>query len=157
MGFFTSVLGGQNRTLSQDISKLGQIGDWSIGQGQGDVATGTEFWKSILSGDSSKQMQAVAPEVSAAKTSANQDIKTRAETGTRSGGNAASNAATTDKYHEWMTNLIGGLQSNAASSLTSTGGSLIGTGLEATGQQIGASEQQMKNWGHSLAGMSLGS
>ena len=156
-GFFGSVLGGANSTLDTAIPKLGQTADWATGQGRGDVATGTDFWKSILSGDSSKQMQALGGTVGAAKTSVNQDIKTATEMGTRSGGTAASHVATTAKFHGWMTSLLGDLTGQAASSLTSTGGSLIGTGLEATGQQIGASEQQMKNWGHSLAGKSLGS
>jgi hypothetical protein len=156
MGFFSSILGGKNETLNEAIPKLGQTADWATGEGKADVTAGTNFYKSILSGDSSKQMQAVGGTVGAAKTSVNQDTKTATEMGTRSGGTAASNAATTDKFHSWMTNLFGDLTGKAAESLTSTGGSLIGTGLEATGQQIGASQQRMNNWEHSLAGKQFG-
>jgi hypothetical protein len=155
-GFFSSVLGGSNSTLNSAIPQLGQTSDWATGQGKADVGAGTDWFKALLSGDSTKQMQALAPEVSAMKTSNAQTQKTNAEMGTRSGGTAASNAASSDKFHSDLTNLIGSLTNNAASSLTSTGGSLLGTGLEATGQQIGASEQQMKNWEHSLAGKQFG-
>jgi hypothetical protein len=156
MGFWGSILGGKNETLDQSIPKLGQTADWATGLGKADVMQGSNFLSSILSGDSSKQMQVLGGTVGAAKTSVNQDTKTASEMGTRSGGTAASNAAMTDKFHGWMTSLFGDLTGHAADTLTSVGGNLVGTGLEATGQQIGASEQQMKNWQHSLAGKQLG-
>jgi hypothetical protein len=156
MGFWGSILGGKNETLDQSIPKLGQTADWATGLGKADVMQGSNFLSSILSGDSSKQMQVLAPEVGAAKTSLNQDTKKSSLFGSRSGGTAASNAAETDQFHGWMTNLFGGLTGHAADTLTSVGGNLVGTGLEATGQQIGASEQQMKNWQHSLAGKQFG-
>ena len=152
MGFFSSIWGGSNKTLNQDIPKLGQVGDWSTGQGEGDIAAGTNFYKSLLSGDSSAQMKVLSPEINAAKTSANQDNKTATEFGTRSGGTAASTAATNDKVRSSITDLLGKLTGSAASNLTSTGGSLMGTGLSAYGQQIGASQQQMRNWSSSILG-----
>ena len=155
MGFFSSIWGGSNETLNQDIPKLGQVGDWSTGQGEGDIASGTNFYKSLLSGDSSDQMKVLSPEINAAKTSANQDNKTATEFGTRSGGTAASTAATNDKVRSSITDLIGKLTGSAASNLTSTGGSLMGTGLSAYGQQIGASQQQMANWSKSIAGHAM--
>jgi hypothetical protein len=152
LGFFSSIWGGSNKTLNQDIPKLGQVGDWSTGQGEGDIAVGTNFYKSLLSGDSSDQMKVLSPEINAAKTSANQDNKTATEFGTRSGGTAASTATTNDKVRSSITDLLGKLTGSAASNLTSTGGSLMGTGLSAYGQQIGASQQQMANWSKSIAG-----
>jgi hypothetical protein len=140
----SSIWGGQNKTLDQDINKLGNIGDWATGEGKSDVNSGTNFWKSILSGDSSKQMQELGGTIGSAKTSLNQDTKT-----------ATSNAAKTDQFHGWMTNLLGSLTGNAANSLTSTGQSLMGTGLSAYGQQIGASQQQMANWAKSIGGHAM--
>lgn len=155
MGFMSSIWGGQNKTLDQDINKLGNIGDWATGEGKSDVNSGTNFWKSILSGDSSKQMQELGGTIGSAKTSLNQDTKTATEMGSRSGGTAASNAAKTDQFHGWMTNLLGSLTGNAANSLTSTGQGLMGTGLSAYGQQIGASQQQMANWAKSIGGHAM--
>ena len=100
-------------------------------------------------------MQVLAPEINAAKTSAYQDTKTTSELGNRSGGTAASNAATTDKLHGYFANLFGDLTGKAAGALMSAGGSLMGTGLSAYGQQISASQQQMRNWSQSILGHAM--
>ena len=152
MGWWDSLFTGNNPTLSANIQKTGAIGDWATGQGEKNVGTASNFWNSILSGDSSKISQSLAPEISSAKTSASQDMKTNSMFGGRSGGTAASNAATQDKVHGYIANLIGSLTGGAASSLASTGGGLLSTGLKSYGQQEQASAEQMKNWQNSILG-----
>jgi hypothetical protein len=152
MSFWGSIFGGSNPTLDKNIAQAGQTSGWATGQGESDVSAGTGFMKSILSGDSSKQMQALSPEISAARTTASQDNKKNAEFGTRSGGTAASSAATDDKTHSEITNLLGSLTGSAASGLTSEGSNLMNQGMEAAGQQVQFSQQQMQNWGHSILG-----
>jgi len=151
-GFFSSIWGGANSTLDKDIPKLGQVGDWSTAQGQSDINSGTDFWKSILSDDSSKSTAVLAPEMNAAKTGTYQDVKTTAMFNPRSGGTAASTAAIADKLHGYFANLIGTLKGSAADKLTSTGSDLTKIGLSAYGQEIGASQQQMANWSKSIGG-----
>jgi hypothetical protein len=153
MGWWGSLFSGSNSTLSADLPKLGAVGDWSTGQGQGDVTAGTDFYKSILNDDTGKQMSVLAPAINAAKTSANQDIKTNSTFNTRSGGTAASNAATTDKLHGYFADLIGNLKGSAADKLTAAGSDLTKTGVSAYGNQIEASQLQMENWSKSLGGL----
>jgi len=152
MGFAGSLFGGSNSTLSSDINKFGQIGDFATGMGEKNLTTSSNFWNSILSGDSSKQSQALAPQIGAAKQSAQQQNKTTAEMGTRSGGNAASNAGRSDKTRSDITGMIGQLTGNAASNLGSSGSSLLSQGASAYGQQVNASQQQMSNWQNSILG-----
>ena len=155
MGFWDSLFGGKNSTLSSDISQFGNVGQQQTGQGQKNENQASNFFSSILSGDSSKQAQALAPEISAAKKSAQEQTKTNAEFGSRSGGTAASTAATNDKVHSDITNLIGSLTNSSATNLASMGESQIGTGLSALSQQEQASQQQMQNWSNSILGKSI--
>jgi hypothetical protein len=155
MSFMSSIWGGQNQTLNANIAKTGQIGDWSTSQGEGDVTAGTGFFKDILSGDSGKEAAVLAPEMNAAKTGTYQDVKTTAMFNPRSGGTAASTAATTDKLHGYFANLLGNLKGKAAEELTSAGGGLVGTGLSAYGSQTQMSQQRMRNWSQSILGHAM--
>ena len=152
MSFWGSLFGGSSPQLNTLIGQYGQAGSSLLGQGQSDTNQAGNFFSSILSGDSSKISRALAPEISAAKTSNAQDQKTNTEFGTRSGGTTASNAAATDKLHSYITNLIGSLTGSSASNLASLGTSLTGQGLGALGQEQGAVDQQMANWQNSILG-----
>jgi hypothetical protein len=155
MGFWGSLFGGSSPEQNALIKQYGQIGTQATGEGMSDINAGSGFWKSILSGDSSKQMQALAPEINAAKKSASQDNKTSAMFGTRSGGTAAGNAARTDALHGYIANLLGNLTGKAADSLTSTGGNLLSTGLGALGQEQEAVQQRMQAWSDSILGRGI--
>src|ERR1700678_2882806 len=115
--FWSSLFGGSNSTLNNLIPTYGQIGGQQTGQGQSNENAASGFWNSILSGNASTQAQALSPEISAATTSAQQQNKTNALFGNRSGGNTASAASTNDRVHSDITNLIGSLTNSSASSL----------------------------------------
>jgi hypothetical protein len=155
MGFFSALFGGQNNTLSGDIGSTGSIGGFATQLGEQNLGSASKFWNNILSGNSSDISKALAPEISSAKTSAQQQNATTAQFGTRSGGTAASAASTNDKVHSDITNLIGSLTGSAASGLASTGSGLLSTGLSAYGQQAELSQQQMQNWENSILGKSI--
>lgn len=155
MGFFSSLFGGQNSSLDQLIPTYGKIGGQQTGQGQGYENQAGTFWSSLLSGDSSKISQALAPEISSAKTRASQDQKTSAMTGGRSGGTAAANASETDKLHSDITKLIGSLTNSSASSLANLGSTMVSTGLSSYQMQEQASQQQMENWKSSILGQGI--
>jgi hypothetical protein len=138
--------------LNSLIKKYDKIGTQQTGEGQKNENTSSSFWNKILSDDSSTTSKALAPQISSAKTRANQDIKTNSLFGTRSGGTAASNASSTDKVHSDITNLIGSLTGSSASSLASLGGNQVGTGLGSLGQEQGASAERMSNWQNSILG-----
>ena len=150
--FWSSLFGGSNSNLSNDISSTGQIAGFATGLGEKNLGESSKFWSGILSGDSSKVSQTLAPQIGQAKTSAQQETKTRSEFGNRSGGTAASNAATIDKTHSDITSLIGNLTGKAADSLSSSGSSLLSQGQSAYGQQADLSQKQMQNWQQSIFG-----
>jgi hypothetical protein len=151
----SALFGGKDVNLNNLISQYGQIGGQQTGQGQKHENQAGDFFSSLVSGDASKQMQTLAPEISAAKTSNQQSQKTATEMGTRSGGTAASNNASSDKLHSDITNMIGSLTGGAASSLASLGSSEMSTGLGALGQEQGATAERMQNWSNSILGMGL--
>jgi hypothetical protein len=156
-GFFGALFGGQSKNLDKLIGQYGQIGGQQTGEGQSNENTASNFWNSIVSGDSSKISQALAPEISAAKTSNQQTQKTNAIFGTRSGGTAASNAASSDALHANLVNLTGSLTNSSASNLASLGTNQVSTGLGALGQQQNAVAQQMANWSNSILGKGISS
>ena len=155
MGFFESLFGGQNTNLNQDIGATNQIASFATGMGESNLTAGSNFSKAILSGDATKQMQALAPIISAANTSNAQTQKTNAMFGNRSGGTAASNAASSDKLHGDIQNLIGNLTGSAANSLTSSGSSLLSQGASTYGENAQLSQIQVQNWQNSILGKGI--
>jgi hypothetical protein len=153
--FFSALFGGSNAGLNQGIAKTSQIGDFATSLGESDLTAGSDFSKAILSGDSSKTFQVLAPLISSAKTSASQQNKTNAIFGTRSGGTAASTNATDDKVHSDITNLIGSLTGKAADSLTSSGSSLLNQGESADVNSSELSQQRFQNWQNSILGKGI--
>ncbi len=155
MGWWSSLFTGSNPTLSSDMNKTGSSADFSTGMGEKNLTSSSKFFNDILSGDSSKQSQALAPEIGAAKTSAAQTNKTNAEFGTRSGGTAASTAATNDKVHSDITGMVGNLTGTAANSLASSGSNLISQGMQGYKQQADMSQDQLENWSNSIFGKGI--
>jgi len=126
---------------AQENSQYGNLNSasgFATNLGESDLSASSDFMKSILSGNASQVTQALAPQISAAKVSNQQNNKTAAEFGTRSGGTAATTAASNDKTHADITNLIGSLTGGAASSLASSGSSLLSTGV--AGDEAGFGE-----------------
>lgn len=155
MGWLSSLFSGSNETLSSDVKKTGQAADFATGLGEKNLTTSSDFWNKIMSGDSSKTSQVLAPQIGAAKTSANQQNKTNAEFGTRSGGTAASTAATNDKLHSDITSMVGDLTGKAASNLQSSGSSELSTGIQGLNQEANLSQEQVSNWSNSIFGKGL--
>lgn len=155
MSFFGSLFGGSSPTLNSDISKTGQISDFASSIGQSNTSAGSGFFNSLVSGDSSKIAQTLAPEISAAKVSNQQTQKTNSILGNRGGGTAATNAASSDKLHSDITNLTGSLTSGAAGTLLSSGQNLLGTALGGYNQQANMSQMQMQNWQNSIFGKGI--
>jgi hypothetical protein len=155
LGFLSSLFGGSSSNLNHLIDQYGQIGQSQTGQGQKYENKAGDFWSNILSGNSSKTMQALSPEISAAKTRSAQDRKTATMFGGRSGGTAASNAASTDKLHSDITNLVGSLTGSSASNLANLGSTLTSTGLSSLNMQEAADARRMQNWSDSILGRGI--
>lgn len=150
--WLASLLTGSSPGLSSAESGVSNIAGYSTNLGQKNLNAASKFWQDILSGDSTHQAQALAPEISAEKTAAANDIKTTSELGSRSGGTAASTAAASDKVHSDITDLIGKLTGQSATGLAETGTQALGLGSEAYGQQAEISEEMLNNISQSLFG-----
>ena len=155
MGWLNSIFTGSSSTLNSLIPTYGKVGATQTNQGQGYENQAGTFWSDVLSGDATKTMKALAPEISAAKTRTSQDQKTTAMFGGRSGGTAASNASATDKLHSDMTNLIGSLTSKSADSLANLGSKMVDTGLTSFQAQQSADAARMANWQNSIFGKGI--
>jgi hypothetical protein len=155
MSFWGSLFGGQNPTLNSTMNQTGSLAGYSSNLGQQNTSAGSGFFSSLLSGDSSKIAQTLAPEISQMQKGGQQQKNAIAQFGNRSGGANAATQAIDSGNRANLTNLIGGLQSGAASSLLSSGQNLLGTSLGALNQEANMSQLQMDNWQNSLFGGAL--
>ena len=145
MGFWGGLFGGSNSVLNQDIPQAGAISDFSTGVGEGDVTAASGFERNILNGGEAES-EALAPEISAARTRAAQQKKT-----------AASNAAADEGVSGDILNLEGGLKSGAASTLAGIGTSEQGIGLNANQVQEQEAQQRQQNQENSIFGKAISS
>ena len=150
--FFSSLFAGSNSTLSGDMSGTGSIGNFSSAMGQGNITNSSNFFNSLLSGNSKDQAKVLAPQIKTMQDQGQQQLNTTSQFGNRSGGTNASNQKNMDTTRGNIDNAISSLTGSAASNLMSSGQSLLGTSLEASGQQAQMSQQQMQNWNKSIFG-----
>ncbi len=155
MGFFGSLFGGSNPTLSKDINQFGQIGGFATGLGEKNLSQASNFYSSLLSGDPSKQAQALAPEISGIQQSAQQARNVGAQFGNRSGGTNAQMQMAGDQSRAQINEMISGLLGTSASGLGSMGSNLLSQGQQAYQSQVEASQQQMQNWSNSILGRGI--
>ena len=155
MGFFSSLFGGSNPTLSKDINQFGQIGKFATGLGEQNLAQSSNFMSSILSGDQSKIGKVLGPEISNIKGQGMQSKLSTSQFGNRSGGTNASMQMADDKSRASINSMISSLLGSSASGLASSGSSLLGQGMSATSQEASLSQQQMQNWANSILGKGI--
>lgn len=137
------------------MGQTGSIAGFSSNLGQQNTSAGSGFFNSILSGDSAQIAKTLAPEISQMQQGGQQQKASTAQFGNRSGGNNAKTQGIDSGNRASLTNLIGGLQSGAASNLLSSGQNLLGTSLGALNQQAQMSQQQMENWNNSIFGKGI--
>ena len=155
IGFWGGLFGGQNETLNQNINQSGQVGAFATGLGESSLKQSNKFWQSILSGNSAKIGQVLAPEISAQQKQVQQGEKTAAEFGNRGGGVNSATQAAQGQARGNIVNLVGSLQSGAASSLAEQGSGLLSQGLQGIGMQAGLSQERLNNWKNSILGQGL--
>lgn len=155
MSFWSSLFGGQSKTLNSDINKTGQVADFSSGLGQSSATKGTNFFSSITSGDPTKIATALAPAISAGQQGVQQQKNHIAQFGNRSGGSTAKSNALESENRGNITNMVGGMQANAASTLLSSGTGLLGIALSGFGQEAGLDKERMENWANSILGKGI--
>ena len=111
----------QENALNSLYSYENPLGENSLNQGLG-------FYSDVLSGDPTKIAQALAPEIKAGGEQVQQQAEQNSMFGNRGGGTNASTQAAQSGERGNIINLIGGLQSGAAGSLTGAGENLLNMG-----------------------------
>jgi hypothetical protein len=152
MGFWSSLFGGSNDTLSSNIKNFGGIGKWATNQGESNINKASNFYSSILSGNQSKISQTLAPEVNSMQQQGGQKKQQLSQFGTRSGGNASAASGIDASTRGNISNMVASLLGSSASSLGSLGTSTLGQGMSALSTQSDLSQQQMENWSNSILG-----
>ena len=153
MGWGSSLFTGSNPTLANDMASTGNIGNFSSAMGQGNITNSSNFFNSLLSGNSKDQAKVLAPQIKTMQDQGQQQLNTTSQFGNRSGGTNASNQKNMDTTRGNIDNSISSLTGSAASNLMSSGQSLLGTSLNASQQQAQMSQQQMENWSNSIGGL----
>jgi hypothetical protein len=157
VGYFSSLFAGQSPTLNAGIRQAGDISQFTTGQGKNLTSQAGSFFSDLMSGDPAKTARLLAPQIGEMREQGNQQKKTMAEFGTRSGGTASRGQSIDDKTRANIGSMISNLTGQAVSGGASMGQNLIDTGMKALGQQVDMSQQQLENWSNSIFGSALSS
>lgn len=155
MSFWSGIFGGSSPGLKQSINQFSGYSGFASGLGENNLRQSSNFWNSILSGNSAKIGQVLAPEISAQQKQLQQGEKTAAEFHNRGGGMNSATQAAQGEARGNITNLVGSLQSGAASNLASSGSNLLSQAMEASGETASLSEEQLNNWRSSILGSAI--
>jgi hypothetical protein len=155
MGWFSSLFGGSDSTLNQNIPAFQQAAGFDTGVGESDTTAASKWYNDILSGDPTKMAQAVAPETSAIQGQTQQAKNQTAQFAPRSGGTTAAIAGLDANTRAQIIKLLGGLQSGSASALTGIGENEQSLGLESREAADAASQQRLQNWKDSIVGQGI--
>jgi hypothetical protein len=155
MGFWGSLFGGSNPTLTKDMNAFGSVGGFATSLGEQNLSQASAFNSALLSGDTAKIGKLLAPQTSAIQGQKQQQLNSTAQFHNRSGGNNASSQMAGDKARSSVNDLISSLTSGALSNASTMGSSLLSQGTAAYGDQLKASQLQMANWSNSILGMGL--
>lgn len=157
MGFLGALFGGQNPTLSTDINNAGNIMNFGTALGESDLMAGSDFYKTLLSGDPQAIGKLLGPQISNIQKQGQEQLNTAAEFGNRSGGTNAAAQTNMDTQRADVMNMISQLTGQAAQGVTGIGESALGTGLNANALQAKEAQQKMENEINSLFGNMISS
>jgi len=155
IGFFGSLFGGSNPTLSKDINQFGALGGYASGLGEKNLSQASNFMSSILSGDQSKIAKVLGPQIGSIQQQTQQSRNVASQFGPRGGGSTAAMQMAGDTSRSNINSMISSLLGSSASGLGSLGSSLLGQGMQAYGQQAQLSQEQMENQSGGLLGLGL--
>jgi hypothetical protein len=155
VGFWGSLFGGSNPTLSSGIKQAGDTSTWATGKGKELTNQGANWLTGILSGDTAKTAKLLAPQIKGIQDRAQQQKSTMAQFGNRSGGTNARSQTIDDTSRAGINQMISTLTGNAMSGALQAGQSLVDTGMQALNQQVQFSQDQMENWANSILGKGI--
>lgn len=137
-------------------NQLGALGGYDTTGGEALTSAAEQFDLGILSGDSSKVASTLAPEISGQQQQIQQQAKSNAEFGTRSGGTAASTNAAEAQGRGNILNLEGGLQQGTAANAGSLGSNLLSQATGNINDQAGLASNWAKQEQSDVGGIAKG-
>lgn len=155
MSFLGGLLGGSNPTLNSDIDQMGGLASFLTNTGTSDVATASNFMKTLTSGDSSAVTKLLAPQISAIQRRNQQQKQQLGEFGGRSGGTVAATIKGDDDVHAAINDMVSNLTGSAVGNLASLGTNLTSQGAADINSQANLSQVRMQNWQNSILGKGL--
>lgn len=119
-------------SLDSLIGQLAKTGGNLTSAGSSDTGQASKYYSDILSGNPSKVMAAAAPEVNAITAGAEQQKKSIAQTGNRTGGTNAISQGINTGTRGAIADTIGKLRSGAASGEAKIGAGETNSGISAS-------------------------
>jgi hypothetical protein len=153
--FLSGLFTGSNPTLQGNINNAGNIEGFGTSVGEGDITNASDFNNTLLAGDPAKTAKLLAPQIGAITGQGQQQKKTLAEFGNRSGGNNSEASTIDDKTRGNIDDMISKLTGSAATNAGNLGISTLGLGLSANEQQAKLSQEQLQNQKNSLLGQGI--
>jgi hypothetical protein len=155
MGFFSSLFGGSNPTLSGGIKQSGQMAGWGQSQGEGLSTAAGNFFSGLLPGNAAQTARLLAPQIKTQQQQAQQAKQTMAQFGNRSGGTNAKAQTIDDTARANIGDMISKLTGQAATGAADIGKSMLDTSIASLNNQMQFSQQQMQNWSDSILGKGI--
>lgn len=132
-GFF-GIGQGPSSAQKREAGLEAALANFATSEGEADILKSDEFFKAILSGDPSAMARVLGPEFGAIAGQSEQEKKTAAEFGTRSGGTTAGMQRSGERARSQIDQLMASLTGTAAGELGGGGRSLLGLGSAAHGE-----------------------
>lgn len=155
MSFLGGMFGGSNPTLNSDIDQMGGLASFLNTTGTSDIATSSNFMKTLLSGNSTDVSKLLAPQIASIQNRSKQQKQQLGEFGGRSGGTVASMIKSDDDVHAQVNDMVSNLTGSAVSGLSSLGTNLTSQGAADLNSQANLSQIRMQNWQNSILGKGL--
>lgn len=140
----------------KEQNQLGSLGGYDTGVGEGLTTAGANFEEGILSGDPTKQAQALAPEITAQQNQEQQAKNQLAEFSPRSGGTAAAAAGMDTAGRGNIISLLGGLEGSTAGAAVGQGTGLLGQASSDISQEAQLANQRRQQLTSDVTGIAEG-
>ena len=153
---FGDIFTGHVGSIDSDINNAGNVMGFGTARGEGDIGAASDWYKTLLGGNSAAEAKLLAPQIKTMQDQAQQKIDTANQFGDRSGGTNAGNQMTLDNARGNIDNMIAQLTGGAAGGLANLGTSTLGLGLKANELQSQEAQQKLENERNSIFGQGIG-
>jgi hypothetical protein len=154
--FLSGIFTGSNPTLDGTIGNANDVMGFGTSVGKGDIGAASDFYKTLLGGNSAAEAKLLAPQIKTVQDQAQQKINTEQQFGDRSGGTNAGNQMTLDNARGSVDDMIAKLTGGAAGGLANLGTSTLGIGLNANEIAAREAQQRLENQRNSIFGKGIG-